>query len=185
MSCKTVRDAGCPNEPLARLIGMQVPDVALRCTTSVNATTLSLAEIARLRSLVVTLYCNLSPVSTDLSADPEVARLYGWGHGEAALAEWGYLVVAVTAQSVEDQAAVASYDLLNPNFAVPCMLSDVALDVARELRLPLKAGSDERQMYEPLTMLVNSGRVSSVFHPVCAPADEPATVIAHIRKHYL
>ncbi len=148
----------------------------------------SLAEMAARRSLAVVFYrgSGFDGAGGDRegagedrveAVGVEDARLEGWREGEPELAELGYDVLGVSAQSPEEQARFALDRMLSFVF-----LSDSELLLADELGLPRSGALGEgRGVYEPLTMLVEDGRVAWVFYPLERPESDAEVAVERVR----
>jgi peroxiredoxin len=183
-------DSGGPvcgsSELSARLRGVEAPRLRLPFAPGevLPGSIVSLAELSRRRSLVVFFYGGIAWEGA--GQDPaggvgvEGARLEGWREHEPELAELGYDLVGVSSQSSEVQTQFA-LDRMLLSFM---FLSDRELLLADELGLPTGRGSGGERVYEPLTMLVGDGRISSVFYPLERPEFDSAIVIMRIRGLY-
>lgn len=170
----------------ARLLGVPAPDVELPFSPEevLTGSVLSLADLARRRSLVVCFYGDLVPLDAGrgesgaprVEVEVERARARGWRDYEAELGELGYEVVGVSAQSAKVQAQFAGDWLLGFT-----LLSDKGLLMADLLGLPTRRGSGGEQVYDALTVLIRDGRISRVFYPVDESACDAAIVTASIR----
>jgi peroxiredoxin len=174
------RSAGLPEH----LLGEPAPEIKLPFApgkTDVGAM-VSLADLARRHSLVVSFYPNLAPMGSEIemeSAEVEVGRVRarGWSDYEPELAELGYRVVGVSAQSPEVQAEFAVDWLLGYT-----LLNDSDLLLASELGLSTRTGARGERAYEALTMLIREGRISRVFDPAACRECDAAIVTASIRE---
>jgi peroxiredoxin len=156
---------------------MEVPAVRL---PFVLEAMVSLAELARRHSLAVFLYAGLTSQGDgeqeDVEVGIEMARAWGWREHGAELEGLGYRVVGVSTQSPEVQLQFASDELLDYT-----LLSDIELLLADALRLPTRWVAGE-WVYEPLTMVVQRGRIVRVFHPVEDLAGDAANITGWIRR---
>lgn len=150
-----------------RLCGVAAPAVRLPFAPGElhEGSVVSLAELARRRSLAVFFYRGLGSGGVgddrDEGWEVEMARIEGWRECEPELEEMGYEVVGVSTQSLEVQAQLA----LDRLFSF-MLLSDRGLLLADELELPTKRESGGVRVHEPLTMLIRDGRITWVFYPV-------------------
>lgn len=159
-----------------RLIGMDMPEVRLPFAPDAPV---SLAELARRRSLVVFFYPGIAPEPVgeeqDEEADVEADRMWGWREHDPELELLRYTVVGVSTQSPEAQAKLAAYELLGY-----MLLSDTELELAQELALPTMSVAGE-ELYEPLTLVVEDGRIARAFYPVLDPAGDATSVTNWIK----
>ena len=108
----------------------------------------------------------------------EDARLEGWREHEPELAGLGYSVVGVSSQASEVQAQFA-LDRMLSSFM---FLSDSEMLLAEELGLPTARGLGGERVYEPLTLLVDDGRISGVLSAVDHPEFDAVTAVEGIRQ---
>lgn len=155
-----------------RLVGVRAPAVELPFALDALV---SLAKLARRRSLVVFFYPGMDQGRCGEQEDVDTARVSGWCEHESELGELGYMVVGVSSQSPSVQGQFASDELLGY-----MLLSDSELELARELGLPTRRVAGER-VYEPLTVVVEHGRIARVFYPVDS-AHDAETVMDWIRR---
>jgi len=169
-----------------RLPGERVPALRLPFAPGevLPGSTISLADLARRRSLAVLFYADVVPDETGESRaggrqDLEDARLAGWREHEPELEDLGYWIVAVSSQSSEAQVEFAMDRMLSSFM----FLSDSDLRLADELGLPTRMVSDGARVYETLTMLVRQGgRIWWVFFPLEHPERDAALVLERIRN---
>lgn len=88
------------------------------------------------------------------------ARAHAWHEHELELVALGYDVVALSAQSAEDQRAWMENERL-----ICTVLSDIALRLAATLGLPTIECPDAR-VYDDLTLVAQEGEVTQVFYPL-------------------
>jgi len=163
-----------------RLRGVRAPAVRLPFAPgeALPGSMVSLAELARRRSLAVFFYDRFVPEGAgDEDVELEQARTEGWREREPELEGLGYEIVGVSTQSPEAQAQFALDRMLSFAF-----LSDSRLLLADELGLPTRSGPAGERMYEPLTILVEDGRIAQVFYPLRSPRLDAEIVTAWIKR---
>jgi peroxiredoxin len=151
-----------------RLVGMRAPAVELPWALEAKT---SLAVLASRRSLVVFFYAGVKAKTgrEEIDANVDTARAWAWRDHDHELETLGYMLVGVSTQSSSTQAQWASDELLGY-----MLLSDGELELAGVLGLPTMQAAGER-VYEPLTLIVQDGRIARVFYPV-DPAHEAESV---------
>jgi peroxiredoxin len=166
-----------------RLLGKPAPGIRLPFAPGETdaGSMVSLADLAGNHSLAVSFYPSLVPMISvvEMSAEVEVGRVRarGWQDYETELAELGYRVVGVGAQSPEMQAEFAADWLLGYT-----LLSDSDLLLADKLGLPTRTEATGERVHEALTMLIREGRISRVFDPAACRECDAAIVTASIRE---
>jgi peroxiredoxin len=165
----------------SRLLGVSAPVVRLPFAPGepLAGSVLSLADLARRRSLAVLFY---GGVAAESAGERQVGvvqdvRMDGWRECEPELAELGFEVVGVSSQSSEEQVRFALDRMLSFVF-----LSDSELLLADELGLPTRRSTpDGERVYEPLTMLFEEERVAWVFYPLERPECDARLATERIR----
>jgi peroxiredoxin len=163
------------------LTGLEVPELELPSTPG---GTVSLAELARER-LVAYVYPRTSVPGQPLpSGWDDIPGARGCTPQSCAfrdsLAEFsaqGATVVGISAQSHAEQSEFAARE----HIPFP-LLSDEALSLAAELRLPTFE-VDGMTLYRRLTLIAERGRIVEVFYPVFPPDRNATEVLAWLTEH--
>jgi peroxiredoxin len=162
------------------LTGMTVPDVVLPSTLQGTA---SLAELARER-LVAYVYPRTGvpgeplPIGWDdiPGARGCTPQSCAFRDSQAEFSALGAALVGISAQSATEQGEFAERE------GIPYpLLSDEALNLAAELRLPTFE-VEEMTLYRRLTFIAEAGKVVKAFYPVFPPDRNAGEVLAWLRR---
>jgi peroxiredoxin len=120
--------------------------------------TIDLGAHARTGSLILCVYSGIAKWADGVELNS--ARAHAWHEHERELLALGYDIVALSAQSVEDQCA-----WMENEGQLCTVLSDVELRLAASLGLPTIELPDAR-VYDDLTLVACEGEVTQVFYPL-------------------
>lgn len=119
--------------------------------------TIDLRSAAR-TSLILCVYSRIAKWADGVELNS--VRAHAWHEHEPELVALGYDVVALSAQSLEDQRVWVENERL-----VCTVLSDVELRLAATLGLPTIEQAGAR-VYDDLTLVAQGGEVTQVFFPL-------------------
>jgi peroxiredoxin len=129
---------------------------------------IELRAYARSCSLILCVYSGIAKWEGKVELNG--ARAHTWHERELELVPLGYDVIALSAQSLEEQHAWIKSERL-----ICAVLSDVELRLAATLRLPT-IELDGARVYDDLTLVAQQGRVTQVFYPLCDLANDAQIV---------
>lgn len=149
----------------SHLVGRMLPRAEFPASSE---PTIELRAYARTGSLILCVYSGIAKWAGQVELNS--ARAHAWHEHELELVALGYDVVAISAQSIEDQRAWLENERL-----ICTVLSDGELRLAATLGLPTIELPGAR-VYDDLTLVAHEGEITRVFYPLRDLAEDAQLV---------